>query len=145
MSDLVRGLIDRLASIPSPDTTEALEALLNDAALRSWRPALLDAADRQKAVRRIETCGARSGNQLIAKYTPDPGAAGYGIYLVFWLGNEPEPCQMPESGPRPKSAAALEERLRDTLSPEEARLISVRVIDIARPGTRLAEGAARRP
>ena len=73
-------------------------------------------------------------NQLIAKYTRDPDAAGYGIYLVFWFGNEPEPCQMPESGPRPKSAAALEERLRDTLSPEEARLISVRVIDVARRG-----------
>ena len=73
-------------------------------------------------------------NQLIAKYTRDPGTAGYGIYLVFWLGNEPKPCQMPESGPRPKSAAALEERLHDTLSPEEARLISVRVIDVARPG-----------
>ena len=266
MSDLVRGLIDRLTSIPSPDTTEALEALLNDDALRSWRPALLDATDRQKAVRReagfrhpdlgrvLETLDKRgpanaadlaaltvdllqeisrnirdgstndwrqywtqgdgdrpwrpvhedqcrdallsdlryrmrglgieaeregqyaeskradirvsSGgfnvpveikksshrdlwsairSQLIAKYTRDPGAAGYGIYLVLWLGNEPEPCQMPESGPRPKSAAALEERLRDTLSPEEARLISVRVIDIARPGTRLAEGAARRP
>ena len=70
------------------------------------------------------------GNQLIAKFTRDPGAAGYGIYLVLWLGNEPERCQMPESGPRPKSAAALEERLRDTLSEEEARLISVRVIDV---------------
>ena len=73
--------------------------------------------------------------QLIAKYTRDPGAAGYGIYLVFWFGNEPKLCQMPESGPRPKSPAALEERLHDTLSPEEARLISVRVIDVARPGT----------
>ena len=61
------------------------------------------------------------------------------------LGNEPERCQMPESGPRPKSAAALEERLRDTLSPEEARLISVHVIDVSRPGTRLADGAAGRP
>ena len=74
-------------------------------------------------------------SQLIAKYTRDPAAVGYGIYLVFWFGNEPEPCQMPESGPRPKSAAALEEGLRDSLSPEEARLISVRVIDVARPGT----------
>ena len=72
-------------------------------------------------------------SQLISKYTPEPGAGGYGIYLVFWFGNEPAPCQMPESGTRPKSAAELEERLRDTLSPEEARLISVCVIDVARP------------
>ena len=73
------------------------------------------------------------GSQLIAKYTRDPGADGHGIYVVFWLGNEPEPCQMPGSGRRPKSAADLEERLRATLAPEERHLIGVRVIDIARP------------
>ena len=72
-------------------------------------------------------------NQLIAKYTRDPGAGGYGIYLVLWFGNESKPCQMPESGTRPRNAADLEERLRDTLTPEEARLISVRVIDVSRP------------
>ena len=71
-------------------------------------------------------------NQLIAKYTRDPGAGGYGIYLVFWFGNEPKPCQMPESGSRPRSAAELEERLRGTLTSKEARLISVCVIDVAR-------------
>ena len=254
MSDLVRGSMDRIASIPTPEATGALAALRDDDALRPWRPDLVNAADRQGAVRRdaefrhpgaaqvLETLDNRSPanpadlaaltvdlldeisrnirdgntndwrqywiqgagdrpwrpghenhcrdallsdlryrmrglriaaepeghyaeskradirvaqggfnvpveikksshrdlwsairNQLIAKYARDPGAAGYGIYLVFWLGNEPEPCQMPESGPRPKSAAALEEGLRDTLSPEEARLISVRVIDVARP------------
>ena len=72
-------------------------------------------------------------NQLITKYTRDPGSAGYGIYVVFWFGNNPDPCQMPESGPRPRSAAELEERLRATLTSEEARLISICVIDVARP------------
>ena len=72
-------------------------------------------------------------SQLISKYTREPRAGGYGIYLVFWFGTETAPCQMPESGTRPKSAAELEERLRDTLSPEEARLISVCVIDVAKP------------
>ena len=72
-------------------------------------------------------------DQLITKYTRDPGASGHGIYLVFWFGNKPDPCQMPESGTRPKNAADLEERLRGTLSPEEARLISICVIDVARP------------
>ena len=256
MSDLVHGLMGRIASAPTPEATDALAALRDDDALRPWRPDLVDAADRQGAVRRdaefrhpgaaqvLETLdnrgpanpadlatltvdlleeisrnirdgntndwrqywnqdsnrrpsspkheddcrdallsdlqqrmnrlgidAAREGhyaeskradirvshgdfnvpveikknshqdlwsairNQLISKYTRDPGAAGYGIYLVFWFGNEPKPCQMPELGPRPQSAAALEERLRDTLSPEEARLISVRVIDVARPET----------
>lgn len=72
-------------------------------------------------------------NQLITKYTRDPGSAGYGIYLVFWFGNDPDPCQMPESGLRPRSAAELEERLRATLTSEEARLNSICVIDVARP------------
>lgn len=268
MSDLVRGLMDRIASVPTPEATGALAALRDDDALRPWRPELVDAADRQGAIRRdaefrhpgaarvLETLDNRGPanaadlaaltvdfleeisrnirdgntndwrqywiqaggtqpwrpeheddcrnallsdlryrmrglgieaepegryadekradirvshggfnvpveikkstgtdlwsairNQLIAQYTRDPGATGYGIYLVFWLGNKPKPCQMPESGPRPKSAAELEDRLRDTLSPEEARLISVRVIDVARPGTCLAdaEGAVKRP
>ena len=265
-SDLIHGLMGRIASAPTPEATDTLAALRDDDALRPWRPELVDAADRQGAVRRdadfrhpgaarvLETLdnrgpanpadlaaltvdlleeisrnirdgntndwrqywnqdsnrrpsspkheddcrdallsdlqqrmsrlgidAAREGhyaesnrsdirvshgdfnvpveikksshrdlwsairNQLIAKYTRDPGAAGYGIYLVFWFGNEPKLCQMPESGPRPKSAAALEERLRGKLSPEEARLISVRVIDVARPGTCLAEGAVKRP
>ena len=265
-SELIHGLMGRIASAPTPEATDALAALRDDDALRHWRPELVDAADRQGAVRRdadfrhpgavrvLETLNngspanptdlaaltvdlleeisrnIRDGNtndwrqywiqaggdqpwrpeheddcrdallsdlryrmrglgieaepegryadekradirvshggfnvpveikksshrdlwsairnQLIAKYVRDPGAAGYGIYLVFWLGNEPKPCQMPESGPRPKSAAALEERLHDTLSPEEERLISVRVIDVARPGTCLAERAAKRP
>ena len=73
-------------------------------------------------------------NQLIAKYTRDPGTGGYGIYLVFWFGKEH--CQSPESGPRPGSAAELEKRLRDTLSPEEARMIGICVIDVAGPPER---------
>ena len=70
-------------------------------------------------------------NQLIAKYSRDPGAGGSGIYLVLWFGGEY--CQPPESGVRPRNAAELEERLRATLSPEESRLVSVCVIDVARP------------
>ena len=69
-------------------------------------------------------------NQLIAKYTRDPTAGGCGIYLVFWFGKGL--CQPPESGSRPSTASELDERLRDTLTPEEARLISVCVIDVAR-------------
>ena len=73
-------------------------------------------------------------SQLIAKYTRDPGAGEYGIYLVFWFGKEH--CQSPESGPRPGSAGELETRLRDTLSPEEARMIKICVIDVAGPSER---------
>ena len=71
--------------------------------------------------------------QLIARYTHDPGAGGYGIYLVFWFGAAR--CQSPERGARPKNAGELEERLRDTLSAEDARLISICVVDVSKPDT----------
>ena len=49
-------------------------------------------------------------NQLIAKYTRDPGAAGYGIYLVFWFGREhcqtPEPARVPRALPSSRNAFA---------------------------------------
>ncbi len=68
--------------------------------------------------------------QLIAQYTRDPGADGYGIYLVFWLGAED--CPMPSSGKRPISAYELQERLLDTLSAEEKFKISICVIDVSK-------------
>ncbi len=70
-------------------------------------------------------------NQLIPRYTRDPGAGGHGIYLVFWFGREH--CQTPESGRRPRDAAELEERLRETLSPDKARKVSVCVVDVSSP------------
>ena len=71
--------------------------------------------------------------QLIAKYTRDPGADGYGIYLVFWFGDA-EGCRpTPRSGPKPKSAAELEKSLLDTLTDHERRKISVCVIDVSKP------------
>ena len=69
--------------------------------------------------------------QLIKKYARDPGADGHGIYVVFWFGKKH--CQPPESGPRPSNAAELEERLRDALSPEEARKIRICAIDVMEP------------
>ena len=68
--------------------------------------------------------------QLMAKYTRDPGADGYGIYLVFWFGEQH--CQMPHEGARPTSAHNLQERLLDTLSPDEKVKISICVIDVSK-------------
>lgn len=68
--------------------------------------------------------------QLIARYTRDPGADGFGIYLVFWFGGKGMPVH-PEG--KTRSAAELEERLRRTLTPEESRRIRVCVIDCALP------------
>ena len=68
--------------------------------------------------------------QLISNYTRDPGADGYGIYLVFWFGEKG--CQMPPSGKRPTSAHELQERLLDTLSADEKFKISICVIDASK-------------
>ncbi len=65
-------------------------------------------------------------NQLIAKYTREPRANGFGIYVVFWFG-----ADKTKSTPRPKTAKELGERLLDTLSVEEARKISIYIIDVA--------------
>ena len=253
-SRLIREFINKLATLPSPEATQSLESLSDDDALRSWKPYLVDALDRQNSVRReadfhhpdvaqvqealdgnrpanVADLAAltfgfltglartiRDGNtndwrqywnpdqnshrqpsrpihedhcrdrllsdlqsrleplgidaapegryagekrsdirvsygrfnvpveikksnhpnlwsairsQLIAKYTRDPGAGGYGIYLVFWFGKKC--CQPPESRPCPGSAAELEKCLRDTLSPKEARMIKICVIDVAGP------------
>ncbi|MCY4648343.1 MAG: hypothetical protein OXE73_15870 [Gammaproteobacteria bacterium] len=74
--------------------------------------------------------------QLIAKYARDPGADGYGIYLVFWFG-EAEGCgPTPRSGPKPKSATELRQSLLDSLSDLERRKISVCVIDVSKPEAR---------
>jgi len=69
--------------------------------------------------------------QLIAKYTRDPSADGYGIYLVFWFGTES--CQMPSSGKRPSNVHELQERLLDTLSADEKFKIAICVIDVSKP------------
>ncbi len=69
--------------------------------------------------------------QLIPKYVRDPGAEGYGIYLVFWFGGKG--MKPPFDGKKLRSAAELEERLRQTLAPEESHRIQVCVIDCSLP------------
>ena len=70
-------------------------------------------------------------DQLIAQYASDPATGGYGIYLVFWFGMEL--TQPSPDGPRPTTPEELRERLQNTLTPEEARKITVRVIDVSKP------------
>ena len=70
-------------------------------------------------------------DQLIAKYTTDPATDGYGIYLVFWFGEER--TTLPPSGHKPRSAQELREQLEATLTNDEARKISIVVIDVSEP------------
>ena len=70
--------------------------------------------------------------QLIPKYVRDPGTDGYGIYLVFWFGGVGMKPAHDGGGPI-RSAQQLEQRLRQTLSPEESHRILICVIDCALP------------
>lgn len=69
--------------------------------------------------------------QLIKKYTRDPGTSGYGIYLVFWFGGNDMPSN-PRGG-KIKNAKELEDCLLQTLNEEESQFIQILVIDCALP------------
>ena len=72
--------------------------------------------------------------QLIPKYTRDPGAGGYGVYLVFWFGAQFTKMH-PEGGAKIQSAEELRKKLLELLkTDEERREISVYVVDCAKPG-----------
>lgn len=70
--------------------------------------------------------------QLVKRYTRDPGSLGYGIYLVLWFGSDrvkPPPRPLP----KPTSASELAQMFTDQLSEAERPLIKVCVIDVEKP------------
>ena len=80
--------------------------------------------------------------QLIAKYTRDPGAEGFGIYLVFWFGDTPE-CRPTKCGDwRPQTADEVKHRLEGSLSIREEGLISICVVDVSVPTPKRRSQAA---
>ena len=83
-------------------------------------------------------------DQLIAKYTRGLHTDGYGIYLVFWFGPESTKTPHDEHG-RPDNPEEMKQWLEASLSPEEARKISVCVIDVSRPEGKVRLGAPNRP
>ena len=72
-------------------------------------------------------------SQLIAKYTRDPGAEGYGIYLVLWFGDTDE-CRPTKCRDwTPGTAEDVRLRIQQSLDDPQGRLVSVCVVDVARP------------
>jgi len=68
--------------------------------------------------------------QLQGLYAQDPGAAGWGIYLVLWFGSDWQPIRKPPQGiPRPTTAQELEDALRQVVGSEATSRIEVIVID----------------
>jgi hypothetical protein len=73
--------------------------------------------------------------QLQRLYTRDPHAAGFGIYLVFWFGEElgghmPSP---PTGSIRPDNAEVLEEALRLLIPRDKTPCLDVIVLDVTPP------------
>lgn len=70
--------------------------------------------------------------QLVPRYTRDPGSQGYGVYLVLWFGTD-RVTAPPRPLARPTSASELEQMLTDRLSEMEQPLIKICVVDVAAP------------
>ncbi len=73
-------------------------------------------------------------DQLIGQYTTDPATDGHGIYIPLWFGLEDPKITPPPTGHRPTTAEELQQRLEKELTPDEARKISVIVLDVTKPG-----------
>ena len=73
-------------------------------------------------------------DQLIDQYTKDPATNGHGIYVPLWFGLEDPKITPPPTGHRPTTAEELQQRLEKELTPDEARKISVIVLDVTKPG-----------
>ena len=70
-------------------------------------------------------------SQLIGQYTSDSATGGYGIFLVLWFGEDQ--TTRPPDGNRPATPDELKRRLEDDLTPDEARKVTVVVMDVTKP------------
>lgn len=70
-------------------------------------------------------------------YAADPGADGYGIYLVFWFGlNWGVLPARPDRAAKPTNANDLEQLLISDLTPELRACTDVVVFDVSKPNDR---------
>ena len=73
-------------------------------------------------------------NQLVANYTRDPAADGYGVYLVLWFDVQ-EKGPMHSKGTHPRSACELRGMLQEGLRHDERMKISIVVLDVEESST----------
>ena len=77
--------------------------------------------------------------QLVPKYTRDPDAEGYGIYLVFWFGVKHMKAVAPD-GDQPSSPEELKCVLKGQLDRAIQKKIHVVVINVSPSGRYVEEG-----
>jgi len=73
--------------------------------------------------------------QLDRMYTRDPGAQGYGIYIVFWFGAKRTKGikKPPEGIAQPCSPEELRESLKSLIKPEDRNRLDVFILDVTQP------------
>jgi hypothetical protein len=69
--------------------------------------------------------------QLIPLYTIAPETEGRGLFLVIWFNHEKLPTH-PQGLLPPKSAEQLATMLKETMTPQEQKLIDVFVLDVSK-------------
>jgi hypothetical protein len=70
----------------------------------------------------------------LQRYALSEGADGFGIYLVFWFGNEVSPTpSRPDGGDGPETAQELEHMLRNDLPQVVRNRLEVIVFDVSSP------------
>jgi hypothetical protein len=76
-----------------------------------------------------------AAGQLERFYVHDPGAQGFGVYVVFWFGeNSGKTIPAPPGGrARPTSSSEMETMLRDLVPAERRYRIAVLVINVSGP------------
>lgn len=80
----------------------------------------------------------------LAGYASDAQACGFGIYLVFWFGEEFRTPARGDGADVPESAETLEEMLTDDLPFEMKDKLTVVVLDVSRPASMIAATENRR-
>ena len=72
-------------------------------------------------------------SQLMVKYARDPGAAGFGIFLVLWFGRDSSCKPTALESWIPADASEIKSGLTKQLSERERSRISVCVVDVRKP------------
>ena len=78
-------------------------------------------------------------DQLIGQYTTNPTTDGYGIYLVLWFADPNKPARRDPDGNRPSTPEELRRRLEQGLTADQARKITVFIMDVTKPSGRTGE------
>ena len=82
--------------------------------------------------------------QLIGKYTRDPGAQGWGIYLVLWFGLKWRKLpKLPNGVSSPKTHEELRRAISGMVPPGCRNQIEAVCIDCSRPKIKMKKGSAK--